>query len=285
MSLQKNKRLFLFAGYDPRGIIDDALVYYIRSLARLGDVFLVMDSDCDDGQMKKIRPHVKYAAAARHGEYDFGSYKRAYTAARDAGILGEYDFVYMVNDSVYGPLRDLGPVLAEMESMQTDAFGIVCNPKPSHPHIQSWFIGMRPAVFMSKWFAEFILSVKKLESKGLITRMYEHRFSALVREHQMCWSCLWTVRNRGVYNRVKQLYRRGMPFMKKVAFSRHNGALGRQISYVMRHIPVAARDAILSGARQTFGDEYVQRLLTRNPAKILIRNLRHCVRKLFGEEI
>lgn len=279
------KRLFLFAGYDAKGIIDPALVYYIKALSALGDVVFVMDSDATESELEKIRPYVLFAAATRHGEYDFGSYKRAYMYAREARILRRYDVVYMANDSVYGPLYPLGPILAEMESKDTAAFGLVRNPKPTHPHIQSWFIGMRPSVFMSDWFDEFITSVKKLESKGLITRMYEHRFSALVCENNLTWECLWTVKNRGVYNKIKKLYRAGMPFMKKVAFSRHGGALGRQIQYVLRHITPKARTAIISGAQCTWGKEYTDWLLTNNPIKIIYRNMRHSLHKLFTEDL
>ena len=146
------KRLFLFAGYDADGIIDDSLILYVGALSKLGDVVLCMDSDCNKSQVAKLKPFVLYAAAQRHGEYDFGSYKRAYVWARDNLDLSKYDFVYMVNDSVYGPLFPLKPYFEKMESQNTDAFGLVKNTKASHPHIQSWFIGMRKSVFLSQWF-------------------------------------------------------------------------------------------------------------------------------------
>ena len=47
--------------------------------------------------------------ATRHSEYDFGSYKRAYNWAQENLDTAEYEFVYLVNDSVYGPLFDLNP--------------------------------------------------------------------------------------------------------------------------------------------------------------------------------
>lgn len=278
----RTKRLFLFAGYNAHGRIDAALVFYVAQLSKLGDVVLVMDSDIAPGELKQIAPYVKYAAATRHGEYDFGSYKRAYQYARKNMNMAQYDFVYMVNDSVYGPTRPLAPICDKMESWRAAAFGLVCNPKKTHPHIQSWFIGMRPDVFLSQWFDEFITSVKKLESKGMVTYMYEHRFSALVVEHGMQWQCMWTIKNRGVYNRVKKMYRMGVPFIKKLAFTRHGGRLGRQISYVLRHCAPDARHAIMSAACDAYGTGYVQWLPTRNPIKIIYRNIAYAVRKTFG---
>ena len=274
------KRLFLFAGYDRAGIVDPSLIYYIRALSKLGDVILCMDCDCATTELAKVAPYTIHASATRHGEYDFGSYKRAYIWAAQNLNLADYDFVYLVNDSVYGPLRPLGPVLENLETKNLDAFGLVCNPHPDHPHIQSWFIGCRRSVFLSDWFDTFIRAIKKLESKGLITRMYEHGFTASVVANGRTWGCLMTVRNRGVYNRVRGLYRRGLPFIKKVAFSRHGGAYGRQIYYVLHDADAEARNAILAGATHTWGAEYINWLLTKNPVKVLYRGIKNGLHKI-----
>ena len=275
----KTKRLFLFAGYDVDGTIDDSLVIYVRALSKLGDVVLCMDSNCSRADVLKLKPLVLHAIAKRHGEYDFGSYKRAYIWARDNLKLSGYDFVYLVNDSVYGPLFPLKKYLVKMESANTDAFGLVENTKKSHPHIQSWFIGMRPAVFMSKWFDTFLSSVKKLESKGEITHIYEHGFTEHVVEHGGTWSCLYSTYNRDIYNKIKHYYRKKVPFMKKVAFTRHNGSLGPQISYVLRKTPATTSRAILSNARRVYGTEYVNKMLAQNHVAAFISGLKYAIYK------
>ncbi len=274
------KRLFLFAGYDASGVIDQSLIYYVRALSKLGDVIVYMDSDCSDAELSKLAPYVIHASGRRHHEYDFGSYKRAYIWACENLTMADYDFVYMANDSVYGPLHPLKPILENLESKNLDAFGLVCNPHRAHPHIQSWFIGCRKSVFASPWFDQFIRSVRKLESKGLITREYEHGFTKHLIQHNLTWRCMLTVKNRGVYNKVKKLYRAGLPFMKKVAFSRHHGTLGRQILYVLNHTSPEARNAIMSGARHTFGGEYIDWLLTKNPIKIALRGIKNGLQKI-----
>lgn len=279
------KRLFLVAAYDAFGQIDASLIYYVRELSKLGDVILCMDSDCDEESVKKLSPNVVHAMAARHGEYDFGSYKRAYMYARAARMLPAYDIVYMLNDSVYGPLMDLRPTIEKMESQNWDAFGIVCNPHREHAHIQSWFIGCRTSVFTTHWFDRFMCGITKLPSKGQITRQYEQGFTKLVADHGLSWGCLYNIPGRGVYNRVKFLFKLGMPFMKKVAFSRRHGALGWQISYVLDRVTPEIKNAILENARRTWGDEYIHWLLTKNPFKILYRNIRHSINKVFVEGI
>ncbi len=278
-----NKRLFLFAGFNAQHIIDDALVYYVRALSKCGDVVLCMDSDCSDAELQKLAPYVLHATAHRHGEYDFGSYKRAYMYATDTGILDKYDFVYMVNDSVYGPLIDIESSLHRMEKLNHDAFGLVYNPLASRPHIQSWFIGMRKNVFLSPWYDEFMRAITRQNDKGAITYMYEQGFTEMLRTHHIKFACLYSCPGRSVYNNVAALFRRGMPFMKKVAFTRADGALGNRILYILRRASPDVRDMILTSARGQYGDEYIKWLLTRNPIKIAYRHIKHALRKIFIE--
>lgn len=280
-----SKRLFLFAGYNKSGKIDDALVYYLKHLSAFGDIVLAMDSDCPSSELKKVQKHCVYTCAVRHGEYDFGSYKRAFNWATKNLNISDYDLLYLVNDSVYGPLYDMGPYFKQMESGKCDAFGIVKNPHRHHPHIQSWFIGLRKNIFFTTWFDTFMNDITKLESKGAITRKYEHGLSKLISNHGHKWCCLYTVAGRGVYNHIKKLYKSGMPFMKKVAFTRTHGALGRQILYVLNHISPPARDAIYKSATDTHGAAHINWLLTRNPIRVMTRRIHHALHKLLNEGI
>lgn len=279
------KRLFLFAGYTPDGILDDSLVLYVRELAALGDVVLCMDSDCDKSELKKITPLVLHADGVRHGEYDFGSYKRAYIWARDNLDLKKYNFVYMVNDSVYGPLFPLKPYLTKMESANTDAFGLVKNTKHAHPHIQSWFIGMRGTVFLSEWYDTFMSRITKLPSKGDVTKVYEHGFTRNVVEHGGTWMCTFSAHNRDVYNKIKKYYRAKMPFIKKAAFVRHNGRLGHQIAYVLHRTPAPMRDAIIEDARRVYGEKYTNDILSMGAITAFMRGLKYGIKKLLAGKL
>ena len=275
--MQKIKRLFLIAGYDKGGKINSTLIHQVKSFAKYGDCVLVMDSDCDESEITKVKSYCKYVAGVRHGEYDFGSYKRAYIWATENTNLSTYDFMYMVNDSVYGPLFDIGEYLKKMESFDTDAFGMVKKTGGKFQHIQSWFIGMRPTVFLSNWFSDFIMSVKHVENKTMVTELYENGFTRKLNEHKIAWKCLYNIYNRGIYNRVKHLYKIRMPFIKKLSFTRHFGAYGRQILYVLNHVPKKLRDDVLPAARDTFGTEYINWLLTKNPVKILSRKTKYVI--------
>lgn len=272
-------RLFFVAGYNKDGIIDDALIYYISTLSKMGDVVLCMDCNCTHRELSKVKKFCKYVSGKRHGEYDFGSYKRAYAWAKENLNMTKYNFTYMVNDSVYGPLFDIEQYLIKMEGFNTDAFGIIENPKKSHPHIQSWFIGMRQSVFLSQWFDDFIQSVTHHDNKGVITHLYEHGFSTNVISHGGTWKCIYVVKGRGVYNNVKKLYRAKIPFIKKISFTRHDGGLGRQIKYVLAHIPKKLNNAIIKSASSAYGKEYIKTILSRNMLSTMYHNIKYGIRK------
>ena len=280
--MSNTKRLFLFAGYAADGILDDALIFYIRELAKLGDVILCMDSDCTESELNKVKPYTIARMGRRHGEYDFGSYKRAYQYAKQHKILPGYDFVYVVNDSVYGPLHELKPILEQMESKNTDAFGMVESRHTHYRHIQSWFMGMQKSVFLSDWFDEFIMSVKQQPHKYLITVLYENKFTDILEEHGGTWYCPFVCRGRSVYNKPKKLFRMGCPFIKKMSFTRHNGAIGYQLNYVLKHCDNATAKIVLYAANHAYSAKYISWLLTSNPFSEITRGIKYAIKKIWG---
>lgn len=274
------KRLFLFAAYEEAGVVGESLLLYLKSLSKVGDVVLVADSDIEPVQLEPLGSYCLYAQAVRHEEYDFGSYKRAYAWANANLDLSSYDYVYMVNDSVYGPLYELEDYILKMEAMGVPAFSLVVNPHKRHPHMQSWFIGLDRSVFLQEWFASFLASVKKEANKNDICVIYETGLTELVTEKGVPYKGLYEVSGKKIYNSVKDLYNAGLPFVKKAAFTRHNGSLGAQLKYVVDHLDADAQNAILADAKRVYGAEYVEGLLTSNTLTIAGRYLSYLFSKI-----
>lgn len=218
------KRLFLFAGYDKDAIVDDSLLYYLKHLSGLGDIVFFMDSDASDEELAKVKriPNVLYAAAQRHGEYDFGSYKRTYIWAKDNKLLEDYDWIYLVNDSVLGPLYDLKPILVDMESRGVDLTGIISyREKNICEHMQSWFVGLSQQVATAEFFEKFMRSVKHEESKPEICAKYEFQLTnRAVRRGYKFSAYLDTEKYLDenyhlMYHEPLMILRLGCPFIKK----------------------------------------------------------------------
>ena len=280
--MSTHKQLFLFAGYNKDCIIDDALIYYVSQLSNYGDVIVCMDCDCKTSEINKIKKYTIHTIAARHGEYDFGSYKRAYEYARDKNILNNYDYVYLVNDSVFGPLFDISEILYKIESKKTDAVGMVVATHKTHSYMESWFVRLNKKIFMSKWFDKFITSVKKESDKYVVTIKYEHGLTNIIREHNCSCGGLFTVHGRETYNNPKYLFKHGCPFVKKLSFTRHNGALGNQIKYILKHCDKNAAHVIMNTSNQLYGKQYMNWLLTNNIFKIWLRNIIYFKNKLLN---
>lgn len=116
------RRICMVAGFDADGIVDDYVVAYVRELSRFADVYYMADSEMGEGELDKLSPYVCGAWAERHGETDFGSYRRL-VARVGWPVVEGYDELLFVNDSGY-LLRPLDDVFEKMDARQTDWWGL-----------------------------------------------------------------------------------------------------------------------------------------------------------------
>ena len=219
--IENHKRLFLFAGFDHDGIIDNTVIYYIEKLSRLGDVVFVMDNDLSETEIKKILdiPNVLYANGTHHGEYDFGSYKRGYLWAKKK--IEQYDWVYFVNDSVYGPFYDLEPLLKNLESSGADLTGMTANSDKNTPwHIQSWFIGFSRNIFTCDFFDNFMQKITHIPNKISLIMKYEAGLSWLIMRHGFTAHVILDADKNTLYDAPRSVLVNGVPFVKKNAISK-----------------------------------------------------------------
>lgn len=222
-----NKRLFIFASYDKDGIVDESLLYYLRALSVIGDIIFYMDSDASDGQLNKVKqiPNVIFIKAKRHGEYDFGSYKRGFFWAKEQDVLKDYNWVYLLNDSVYGPIRPLGPILEDLESRGKDVIGM-CKYHNSDEneliinlpdHVQSWFFGLSKNIATGTEFFEFISGIEHQNNKMDIVYKYEGGLTNLIRINNLNIEYFMGDDKSGfdMLEKPVSMLTRGMPFIKK----------------------------------------------------------------------
>lgn len=172
-------RVAVFAHYDADRVVDTYVLYYLEALRDLcGRVVFVSDGDLPQTEMAKLASLADHIITYRHGEYDFGSYKRGFDFARSEGWMEDADQLVFANDSCYGPLTPLGEVFEKMEATGADAWSISANnfgyrDEPAAWHMQSFFCVFDRKVFSSQGFAEILDEVKAQEKKGDIISLYE----------------------------------------------------------------------------------------------------------------
>jgi len=202
---QRIKRICLFAGYDPHGMIDEYVLEYLRELSKFADIFYLADCRMQPGEMARLDGIVKQAWHSRHGEYDFGSYARL---ARDLvgwETIARYDELIFANDSCY-LVKPLGPVFRRMDALAADWWGLQATkglldtrveerkryPAPipmdivKRDYLQifeqdynynffigSYFTVYRKNILLDEEFQNYINSISAQENKLQIIRKYE----------------------------------------------------------------------------------------------------------------
>ncbi len=275
---ENKKRIFLFAAYDPEGLAGPALLWYLQALHKHGEIILCMDNECSE--IEKLNEYCLHTEALKHNEYDFGSYKRAFAWASEHMDLGSYDYLYLVNDSVFGPLEDISGLLESMEALEHDAFSLVYNPHRTKPHLQSWFIGLRPSVFREEFFSDFMESVRS-HDKIDVCELYETGLTRLLSENGKRYGGLFTLRGKAIYNKVRSNVHKGIPFIKRTSFTRHNGSIGTEIRQVLGSCSPECRNAVVKDAERLYGKEYTDKLLSNSCLKSKMLYLKYLWSKLF----
>lgn len=176
-------RALVYAHHDPDGVFDPHVVAALESYRPLMDHVTVVSTsaqtlpDC-------LRSHVDRFLPRDNVGYDFCSWRDGLAAL---GPLDRYDEIVCANDSVYGPLFDLGPAFGDPRVAAADLWGMCVSEqgtrrrgKASCPHVQSWWFAMRKPLLSSATCAEFWASVEPQATKDDLVDRYEIGWSERV---------------------------------------------------------------------------------------------------------
>lgn len=167
----KNKNLCIFAHYDKHDIIDEHVIFYIKSLyAEDFDVIFV--STCENMQVKelnKLRDITSAVIIRKNVGYDFGSYKTGLIQCQD---ISNYNSLIITNDSIFAPILPLASMITSIKNTEYDICGMTDNYEISY-HIQSYFVYFTKKVITDKKFIDFFNKIEVLENKQDIIEKYE----------------------------------------------------------------------------------------------------------------
>lgn len=198
---ERPRRVCLFAGFDPHGVVDDYVVAYVTELSRWADVYYLADGYMQPGELDKLADVTRGAWSRTHGAYDFGSYSLLARELVGWDVIDEYDELLLVNDSGF-LLRGLGDVFDEMDRRRCDWWGLQATrhdfvrhsnggkPLPletakatmigertmddiDHLHVSSYFLAYRSRVHRDPGFRRRLESVTRQRDKHLVIYKYE----------------------------------------------------------------------------------------------------------------
>ncbi len=217
------KILAIFASYDSKNTVPQYVVTYLNELNKVADIIFVADNTLNNDEQKKISPYIIHCIAQKHGEYDFGSYKRGYSYALEHNLLSKYDDLILCNDSVFGPFYPLNEIIDKMNAQNFDFWGMFKHLASGRveEHVQSYFIYLKNKAAHSEELKNFLLNVKKEKNKHDIIKKYEMGLSQTLLEAGFrCGGLFQDKKNAPHGKQAMEMIILGFPFLKKSLFNR-----------------------------------------------------------------
>lgn len=185
---ERPRRYAVFAGYSADGSVAPYVLRYLSGLKAVTDgIVYITDSPLSPEAQKQVAPYVIHGEYQRHGEYDWGSYKRGYNWLKAKNLLRHTDELIFANDSAYAPLQTFRPMFNQMRSRsELDFWGNTQNQR-FNPHLQSYFLVFRRPVIMSKSFAAFLNGVKAQPDHSLYITEYEIKLTPFLQNLGYKW--------------------------------------------------------------------------------------------------
>lgn len=254
----------LFAHFDVQGTVDDHVKRYLRTLKDLSfSTVLISTSPLGAAEQRQIAPYCADIMLRPNAGLDFASWRDGWHKHGDA-VTGR---LLLANDSVYGPVGDLGAALRRLTAQPYDFYGMA-ESLDFAPHLQSWFLLFENHVARSAVFRGVLSQDFESLAKPEIIRRGEVGLSVALTKAGYVYRALYRPGRSGpvarhiAFNPTYYLWRElieneGVPFLK-VAVARDRLSPGDIRDVVQARAPELADMILAHQARvqlppQSFG--------------------------------
>lgn len=150
----RKSRLVLLAHYSAANTVHAYVFAMIDSFLQADcDVILISTSQCiEPAVINRLQALNVSVIVRRNIGYDFGSWRVAIDTYPE--MTQDYATIIFANDSVYGPLTDLSPVLSAMEQREVDVWALLVS-QERRRHLQTFFWAMTGRSVESGFFDYF----------------------------------------------------------------------------------------------------------------------------------
>lgn len=181
------RRVIFYLYFDPRGMVDDYVVYKLERLRKFAEhIFVVVNGDLTDEGRQRLETVSDTIWQRPNEGFDVWGYKEALEEfGRDR--LESYDELILMNYTWFGPINSFDPVFERIDGVALDFWGmtehgeIVPNPFTStgilHSHIQSHWIGVRRSMFRSEAWLSYWDTMPPIVSYTDSILSHESRFT------------------------------------------------------------------------------------------------------------
>lgn len=188
--MELGPRVAVFVHYDGRGEVRPHVLRYITMLQQCGFsvVFVTNSAQLQEASLAMLQPLCAGILIRRNVGYDFGAIREALEILRLPRENTE--MVLFANDSVYGPLRPLDPILAQIDFDEADLWGATESWQVRY-HLQSYFLMAGRKVLCSEGWRKFWKQVRPVQSKVWVIRHYEVGLTQAVVRNGLTCNAMW----------------------------------------------------------------------------------------------
>lgn len=169
------QRLGIYVVYDPEGIVDNYITYFLDDLIKhFAEFIIVCNGMLSEKGRKKLEKYTSYIIVRENQGYDTWAYK----AALDFWgweRLRQYDEVVLLNDTIMGPVYPFEEMFFKMDKKNLDFWGITrhyemkanfyhCVYGYTPEHIQSYFMAIRKSLLISDAFKRYWEEIPEIHS-------------------------------------------------------------------------------------------------------------------------
>ena len=225
------KRICFFAGFNKTGRIAEYVYYYLEQIAKFADVFYYADGILAEEDKQRLQPYCKGIGASIHGEYDFGSWKRILQTVGER-TLADYDELILCNDSCFGPLADLSPLLNQASQDQScDFWGFSSSIYNNRSFLSTYFVVFKKNILTSGLLPKYLLKVQKQSSSLDVVLNYEIPFTFYLQDAGFRPKVALCIKDDDVYFSWKNFVLAGLPFIKIKVFTQPQKATQPTLFY------------------------------------------------------
>lgn len=176
-----SQRLCLFAHYSPTPGVAPFVFPLLKALRECDcDILFISTAPSIPSQdRERLRSDCLGLICRNNVGYDFGSWKTGLDAFPE--LVQQYDQLIFANDSVYGPLHALGPII-ERVSTEYDVWALTASVERSY-HLQTYFWGVSRAAIHSGFMDYFWNEYYRFYSaRDRVIKTYELQIATIARE-------------------------------------------------------------------------------------------------------
>lgn len=227
------KRLLIYFHYDAQGSLDEPCRFAVQALRPFGDLLVVTNGTLGTQDQDWLHRQDVRLLQRQNTGLDVGAYREALlTLGRET--VCEYEELVLMNFTLAGPVGDLAPMFAAMESREDlDFWGLTRHYAMRSrrfggfvpEHLQSHFLAVRRRLLCQDGFWRYWQQMPLPRSYEESVARHETRFTAYFAEQGFTWDSYVDTRDlAGVFvNPIMACPRelvenRGCPFFKRRSF-------------------------------------------------------------------